>query len=209
MQVAGSKNGNFGAAVKEDGTVWTWGVNTYGQLGNGTQDTPKTKAIQVGGSSSNTMKLRNGAVLENDGVTIAKDKNGQELIYNENNELITTVYIEENQKFRIDSDIQVEKSFSLLKANAKVNPKDLTYEVFDESFATVTKDSKGNGIVTPVGNKYGVAIVLVKDNKLGYGSIVRIVIRPKDAVAMPMIAAGNAFGVALKANGTVWTWGTW
>ena len=42
----------------------------------------------------------NGAVLENDGVTIAKDKNGQELIYNENNELITTVYIEENQKFR-------------------------------------------------------------------------------------------------------------
>ena len=108
MQVAGSKNGNFGAAVKEDGTVWTWGVNTYGQLGNGTQDTPKTKAIQVGGSSSNTMKLRNGAVLENDGVTIAKDKNGQELIYNENNELITTVYIEENQKFRIDSDIQVE-----------------------------------------------------------------------------------------------------
>ena len=65
MQVAGSKNGNFGAAVKEDGTVWTWGVNTYGQLGNGTQDTPKTKAIQVGGSSSNTMKLRNGAVLEN------------------------------------------------------------------------------------------------------------------------------------------------
>ena len=43
-------------------------------------------------------------------------------------ELITTVYIEENQKFRIDSDIQVEKSFSLLKANAKVDPKDLTYD---------------------------------------------------------------------------------
>ena len=67
-------------------------------------------------------------------------------LYNENNELITTVYIEENQKFRIDSDIQVEKSFSLLKANAKVDPKDLTYKVFDESFATVTKDSKGKPV---------------------------------------------------------------
>ena len=28
------------------------------------------------------MKLRNGAVLENDGVTVAKDMNGKDLIYN-------------------------------------------------------------------------------------------------------------------------------
>ena len=40
------------------------------------QDTPKTKPIQVGteGSIQMHMKLRNGAVLENDGVTIAKDR---------------------------------------------------------------------------------------------------------------------------------------
>ena len=67
---------------------------------------------------------------------------------------MTNLYIEEDQKFRIDSDIQVEKSFSLLKANAKVNPKDLTYTVFDERFATVEKDSNGNGIVTPKGDIY-------------------------------------------------------
>ena len=57
------------------------------------------------------MKLRNGAVLENDGVTVAKDRNGKDSIYNKKDELLTNLYIEEDQKFRIDSDIQVEKSF--------------------------------------------------------------------------------------------------
>ena len=120
---------------------------------------------------------------------------------------MTNLYIEEDQKFRIDSDIQVEKSFSLLKANAKVNPKDLTYTVFDERFATVEKDSNGNGIVIPKSGTYGVAIILVKDSNSGYGSILRLGIRPKNSVAMPMVSAGSAHVVALKANGTVWTWG--
>ena len=34
VQVVGSKNGYFGAAVRTDGTVWAWGLNTSGQLGN-------------------------------------------------------------------------------------------------------------------------------------------------------------------------------
>ena len=201
-----SQNGYFGAFVKKDGTVWTVGNNGNGQLGDGSSIN-KSKPVQVGGGSSNAMKLRNGAVLENDGVTVAKDRNGKDLIYNKKDELLTNLYIEEDQKFRIDSDIQVEKSFSLLKANAKVNPKDLTYTVFDERFATVEKDSNGNGIVIPKSGIYGVAIILVKDSNSGYGSILRLGIRPKDSVAMPMVSAGSAHVVALKANGTVWTWG--
>ena len=83
----------------------------------------------------------------------------------------------------------------------------MTYTVFDERFATVEKDSNGNGIVTPKGDIYGIAIILVKDSNSGYGSILRLGIRPKDSVAMPMVSAGSAHVVALKANGTVWTWG--
>ncbi len=34
VQIVGAQNGQFGAAVRTDGTVWAWGLNTDGQLGN-------------------------------------------------------------------------------------------------------------------------------------------------------------------------------
>ena len=34
VQIVGAQNGHFGVAVRTDGTVWAWGLNTYGQLGN-------------------------------------------------------------------------------------------------------------------------------------------------------------------------------
>ena len=37
---------NFHAALKADGTVWTWGDNTYGQLGNNSV-TPSSMPVQV------------------------------------------------------------------------------------------------------------------------------------------------------------------
>lgn len=39
-------------AIKEDGTVWTWGQNHYGQLGNNSS-TDETSAIQVLGEGGN------------------------------------------------------------------------------------------------------------------------------------------------------------
>jgi len=36
----------FAAALKRDGTIWTWGFNNKGQLGDGTT-TPKTEPVQV------------------------------------------------------------------------------------------------------------------------------------------------------------------
>ena len=32
-------------AVKSDGSLWVWGSNKYGQLGNGTADNTPTKII--------------------------------------------------------------------------------------------------------------------------------------------------------------------
>jgi alpha-tubulin suppressor-like RCC1 family protein len=43
--VAGS---SFGVAVKYDGTVWTWGANNYGQLGDGTLENRAYAALVTG-----------------------------------------------------------------------------------------------------------------------------------------------------------------
>ncbi|WP_068468395.1 PKD-like domain-containing protein [Candidatus Protochlamydia phocaeensis] len=40
--------GNFSLALKADGTAWAWGDNTFGQLGNGTNN-PSNIPVQVGG----------------------------------------------------------------------------------------------------------------------------------------------------------------
>jgi alpha-tubulin suppressor-like RCC1 family protein len=42
---------HYAMALKSDGTVWTWGLNTYGQLGNGT-NTASNFPVQVSGLSN-------------------------------------------------------------------------------------------------------------------------------------------------------------
>jgi alpha-tubulin suppressor-like RCC1 family protein len=51
-QVAGGNS--FSAAIKTDGTLWTWGANSYGQLGNNTT-TPQCTPVTVP-SAANTWK---------------------------------------------------------------------------------------------------------------------------------------------------------
>tara|TARA_R110000737_G_scaffold348165_1_gene381380 strand:- start:108 stop:1247 length:1140 start_codon:yes stop_codon:yes gene_type:complete len=46
-----SSNILFGAATKTDGTLWTWGANTYGQLGQ-SDTTARSSPIQVGSDTS-------------------------------------------------------------------------------------------------------------------------------------------------------------
>jgi len=45
--VAVEAGSGHGVALRDDGTVWTWGSNQYGQLGDGTTD-PRTTPARVG-----------------------------------------------------------------------------------------------------------------------------------------------------------------
>ena len=49
-QVASSPGGSnlaYTAAIKTDGTLWSWGVNTYGQLGDNTNSNAKSSPVQT------------------------------------------------------------------------------------------------------------------------------------------------------------------
>lgn len=66
-----SKNyyGNHQLALKNDGTLWAWGSNTYGQLGDGTT-TGKINPIQIGSSTNWSFIAAGGAfslALNDDG----------------------------------------------------------------------------------------------------------------------------------------------
>ena len=50
--------GNQTSAIRTDGTLWLWGSNFYGQIGNGTSTLQNTP-IQVG-TTNNWDKIANG-----------------------------------------------------------------------------------------------------------------------------------------------------
>ncbi|MFE8701775.1 stalk domain-containing protein [Cytobacillus sp. FJAT-54145] len=67
-----SASGNYTIALKKDGTLWAWGVNQFGQMGNGLEEWNKVynKPIQIG-KDSNWAKIAtrgsNAYALKKDG----------------------------------------------------------------------------------------------------------------------------------------------
>ncbi len=56
-------NGTYvsNCAIKTNGTLWTWGLNTYGDLGQGTSGTHLSSPAQVGAGTDWTKHISNGA----------------------------------------------------------------------------------------------------------------------------------------------------
>ena len=78
--VIGIAVGNaFAMVLGSDGTVWDWGVNNYGQLGNGTT-TPEIRPVEARGLDSGITQLAAGDLhalaLRSDGSVLAWGYNG-------------------------------------------------------------------------------------------------------------------------------------
>src|SRR5205823_2397776 len=69
-------------ALRDDGSVWSWGLNAYGEVGDGTTN-DRTSAGQVGGlgAGSDVVALAAGAyhslVARSDGSVLAWGENGE------------------------------------------------------------------------------------------------------------------------------------
>ncbi|MCX5560445.1 hypothetical protein [Streptomyces sp. NBC_00038] len=76
--VAVEAGSGHGVALRDDGTVWTWGSNQYGQLGDGTSD-PRTTPVQVGSLTDVT------AIAGGDNHTLALRRDGTVWAWGRNN----------------------------------------------------------------------------------------------------------------------------
>ena len=83
------------------------------------------------------------------------------------------------------------------------NVGELEYTVLDESIVRVDNTGK----VSAIG--LGETIVRIKDktNGLETATTIKVIKDQEDTKYEPMVAGGAAFSSALKADGTVWTWG--
>ena len=83
----------------------------------------------------------------------------------------------------------------------QVTNEQISYKTQDDNIATVNN----TGLVT--GKKYGTTKIEVTTNKLPNTVLVEVEVLRKDDITMPKTVSGQDFTVALKSDGTVWTWG--
>ncbi|MCL4439642.1 MAG: Ig-like domain-containing protein [Firmicutes bacterium] len=179
---------NFFIALKNDGTVWTWGSNTYGQLGNGTTADSATP-VQVSGPGgvgylTNIVVVSNSdnwsIALKDDGTVWAWGRN----IFGQlgNNTFTNSSYPVQVSQLQNIVAISAGGGFNLaLRSDGTVWAwgYDMNYEL-------------GIGVTSSGVNKP----VQVKAPS-GSGYLTNVV----------SIAAGSYTSYALKTDGTVWSWG--
>ena len=215
-----SANGNS-SMVSVDAGIYVTGYNTYGQLF--TKDKTQRKLLTLVQEDKNIIAM---AATTNSSYQTAAIADSYGLVYtvgyNAHGEMgddtITTTI---NPVKISESSLQVEKAHMILNLDSnnsseqikagtsvgfnllyyKVENEELTFKSLDTDIATVDN----SGIVT--GQKFGTTKIEVTTNKLPNRVLVTVDVLRKDDVAMPKIVSGSNFTVALRADGTVWTWG--
>ena len=177
-----SAGGNHTVALKNDGTVttvWAWGLNSSGQLGDGTTDSKKTP-VQVSDLTGIVMAISAGGshtvALKNDGTVWAWGSND---------------YGQLGDGTTAESHIPVQVGGS--------SP--LTHVIAISAGNMHTVALKDDGTVWAWGNNsYG---------KLGDGTTTEshIPVQVSDLTGVIKIAAGESHTVALQSDGTLWAWG--
>jgi alpha-tubulin suppressor-like RCC1 family protein len=166
-------------ALKNDGTVWAWGWNAFGQIGNGNTTTPVTNPIQVPGLTGMTAVSAgfwNSMALRNDGTVWVWGANGSGQVGNGSAGATP-----------VSSPFQV-PGLGVMKAVAVGNLHSLAVQ--------------NDGTVWAWGDN--------TQGQIGNGGTASPVLAPVQIPGLSGItalSAGPSFSEALKNDGTVWAWG--
>ena len=215
-----TKTDESGETVTEAG-IYVTGYNNYGQLF--TRDTTtlnKLKRVQtdkniITMASTTNVSYQTSAIADDLGLVYTVGYNGNGEMGDDSTtttinpaSISDATFEVENQRIilNLDSENNSEQikaatdlGFNLLYY--EVEGEEITYNSLDSDIATVSDD----GTVTA--QSYGKTTVEVSTNKLPNKVLVSVEVLRKDDIAMPKVVSGQNFTVALKADGTVWTWG--
>lgn len=180
--------------LRKDGTVLTSGYNDRYQLGMFT-DYPDWKSDVVSGWRAYANELGSYPGTLRVYTNSAKS------------EVLTNSSVQMGGTFAIPTSyITGTVGYNLLNEKSITG---VSFKSFNTDIATVNN----SGVVT-AGNKIGTAIIQLTATSTAFGGIehtfkglVRIDVRPQGAFTMPQVGAADYFNVALKSDGTVWTWG--
>ncbi|WP_274648814.1 fibronectin type III domain-containing protein [Paenibacillus humicola] len=173
--VAIAAGNEYSLAVKSDGTVWSWGLNTWGQLGDGST-TDRNVPVQIQGLGS-VIDVAAGdshvLALKNDGTVWAWGINGDG-------------ELGDGTKTNHSSPVQVPHLDSVTAI---------------ASGSSHSLALKSDGTVWAWGRNYS--------GELGNGTKTSSYspVQVTNLGSVTAIAAGYTTGFALKSDGTVWAWG--
>lgn len=215
----------YSLALKNDGTVWAWGLNNTGQLGDGTT-TERTIPIQVSGLTGITTISAGGwhsLALKNDGTVWAWGSNGNYQLGDLNYTTCKSIPIQVSSLTEIKA-IKAQYKYSLaLKNDGTVwllgqhNKDQLWGGVI--THRTPMQVSGLTDIIAITGGQYH-SLALKKDGtlwawgensegQLGDGTTTdrNTPIQVIGITGITTIAGGDFYSLALKKDGTVWAWG--
>jgi len=205
-------------------TAYTYGANTNGELGNGTNTNTITPApISVADIETISASEGNhGAITTFDGsiyTTGLNDKGqlGHKNIDNKNVfEMVLNVAIESNVDKVVEQvgestvvDIGLGMTLNLKKDLTQDSTSEIT--IVDNAIATLTQN--GNRTYTVTGKNLGRTFLnatingIVNGEPRQFATNVEVRIVPEGGITVPQIKSGDGFSVALKSNGKVYSWG--
>ncbi len=212
---------SYSMAISDDGTVYAWGYNNYGQLGNNTTTTSKLpkKVLAEDGLTNFTdvmLVSQFGAhtnIAKTDGTvwTVGYNANGE--LGDDTNTTRKLVQSISNAKLAVNEkyleftkvgetkkvEVKLDQGFNLLIGTSDTTGNKFTS--YNENVATV--DEQGN--VTSKGK--GETYIKIENEQLGLVTTVKVVVPDREGITIPKVVGGANHYVALKADGTVWTWG--